>query len=99
MAAKTIFKLDLSLTVRVFAHCFGVTSPCLCDTFPKFGDLSSHREIDTVERAPPCATEVNGMTGVKCPVNAGKYWSNIQFLFLIIPGHVMIQLLNMHRRY
>ena len=43
MAAKIIFKLDLSLTVRVSAHCFGVTSPYLCDTFPKFGDLFSHR--------------------------------------------------------
>ena len=45
MAAKIIFKLDLSLTVRVSAHCFGVTSHCLCDTFPKFGDLFSHRAI------------------------------------------------------
>ena len=43
MAAQIIFKLDLPLTVRVSAHCFGVTSPCLCDTFPKFGDLFSHR--------------------------------------------------------
>ena len=46
MAAKIIFKLDLPLTVRVSAHCFGVTSPCLCDTFPKFGDLFSHRVED-----------------------------------------------------
>ena len=45
MAAKIIFKLDLSLSVHVSAHCFGVTSPCLCDTFPKFGDLFSHRAL------------------------------------------------------
>ena len=48
MAAKIIFKLDLSLTVRVSAHCFGVTSHCLCDTFPKFGDLFSHRAFGHV---------------------------------------------------
>ena len=50
MAAKIIFKLDLSLTVRVSAHCFGVTSPCLCDTFPKFGDLFSHRDNGDLEQ-------------------------------------------------
>ena len=50
MAAKIIFKLDLPLTVRVSAHCFGVTSPCLCDTFPKFGDLFSHRDHVTLVR-------------------------------------------------
>ena len=48
MAVKIIFKLDLPLTVRVSAHCFGVTSPCLCDTFPKFGDLFTHRGVGNV---------------------------------------------------
>ena len=29
---------------------------------------------------------VDGMTGVKCPVNAGKCWSNTQFSVFDFPG-------------
>ena len=60
MAAKIIFQFDLPLTVCVSAHCFGVTSPCLCDTFPKFGDLFSHRAVsgDTMRTLEPSGTSI-----------------------------------------
>ena len=44
MAAKIVSKLGIPLTMWVSAHRFAVTSTCLCGTFPKFGDLLSHRD-------------------------------------------------------
>ena len=48
----------------------------------------TYNEIDTVVWAHNMqrkATYVVGMTGVKCPVNAGKYWSNTQFSVFNFP--------------
>ena len=39
MTAKIVSKLDTPRTLWVSDYGFTVTSPCLCDTFPKFGDL------------------------------------------------------------
>ena len=53
------------------------------------GQGETYNEIDTV--APAHNTQrksiyVDGMTGGKCPNNAGKSWSNIQFSVFDFPG-------------
>ena len=52
------------------------------------GEGETYNEIDTVVRAHNTQRKsiyVDGMTDVKCPANAGKYWSNIQFSVFDIP--------------
>ena len=49
----------------------------------------TYNEIDTV--APAHSTQrksiyVDRMTGLKCPINAGEYWSNAQFFVFYFPG-------------
>ena len=49
----------------------------------------TYNEINTVARAHNTQRKsiyVDGMTGVKYPVNAGKYSSNIQFSVFDFPG-------------
>ena len=49
----------------------------------------TYNEIDTVARAHNTQRKwiyVDGMTGVKCSVNSGKYWSNTQFSVFDFPG-------------
>ena len=56
-------------------------------TLIRYGE--TYNEIDTVARAHNTKGKsiyVDGMTGVKCPVSAGKYWSNTQFSVFDFPG-------------
>ena len=49
----------------------------------------TYNEIDTFARAHNTQRKsvyVDGMTGVKHPVNAGKYWSNSQSSVFDFPG-------------
>ena len=53
----------------------------------------TYNEIDIAARAHNTQRKsiyVDGMTGVKCPANAGKYWSNTQFSIFIVTGHTAI---------
>ena len=68
MAAKIVSKPGILLTMWVSAHRFTVTSPCLCGTFPKFGDLFSHR-VRTVCRPNTLATDFNRLQLTKSSLN------------------------------